>query len=48
VLWVVGGQGLPGGVLLLPWLEWFVEGVSVAWPWLGRRDYSGIRCLRNL
>ena len=44
VLWVVGGQGLPGGVLLLPWLECVVEGVSVAWPWLGRQPE--VRCVR--
>ena len=37
VLWLVSGSGLPGGVLLLPWVEWFVAGVSVAWPWLGHQ-----------
>ena len=37
VLWVVSGYGLPGSVLLVPWVEWFVAGVSVAWPWLGQQ-----------
>lgn len=37
VLWVIGGCGRLRSVLLLPWVEWFVAGVSVAWPWLGHQ-----------
>jgi hypothetical protein len=37
VLWMFGSRGLPAGVMLLPWVEWWLEGVSVAWPWLGRQ-----------
>ena len=32
VLWVISGCGRLGSVLLLPWVEWFVAGVSVAAP----------------
>jgi hypothetical protein len=37
VLWVISGCGRLGSVLLLPWVEWFVAGVSVAWPRLGHQ-----------
>lgn len=36
-LWVFSNRGLPAGVVLLPWGEWWLEGMSVAWPWLGRQ-----------
>jgi hypothetical protein len=33
-------QGHPwvlDGAWVLPWVEWLLEGLSVAWPWLGRQ-----------
>ncbi len=37
VLWMFSSRRLPAGVLLLPWMEWWLEGVSVVWPWLGQQ-----------
>ena len=37
VLWLFGSRKLPAGVVLLPWVEWWLEGISVTWPWLGRQ-----------
>ena len=36
-VWLLGSQRLSSWILLLPWLEWLSEGLSVAWPWLGRQ-----------
>jgi len=37
VLWMLGNRRLPAGVMVLPWVEWWLEGISVTWPWLGRQ-----------
>jgi hypothetical protein len=37
VLWMFSSRRLSAGVLLLPWMEWWLEGVSVVWPWLGQQ-----------
>jgi hypothetical protein len=36
-LWLVSGCGLPEGLIVLPGVEWLLEGLSVAWPWLGHQ-----------
>ena len=37
VLWMLSSRRLPAGFLLLPWMEWWLEGISVVWPWLGQQ-----------
>jgi len=46
-LWLLSSReslALPAWVLLLPWVEWWLEGASVAWPWLGQQpEIRGVR-----
>ena len=37
VLWLFSSRRLLAGCLLLPWMEWGLEGISVVWPWLGQQ-----------
>jgi hypothetical protein len=37
VMWLLSSHWLPGWVPILPWVEWMLEGISVAWPWLGQQ-----------
>jgi transposase-like protein len=37
MLWMFGDRRLPVGLLFLPWVEWWLEGASLAWPWLGQQ-----------
>lgn len=37
VMWRLSSRRLPDWVPVLPWVEWLMEGVSVAWPWLGQQ-----------
>jgi hypothetical protein len=32
-----GHRWVLDGAWVLPWVEWLLEGLSVAWPWLGRQ-----------
>jgi transposase-like protein len=36
-MWLLSNRQVPGWVWLLPWLEWLLEGICVAWPWLGQQ-----------
>jgi transposase len=49
--WAGGQQGVLDWAWVLPWVEWIQEGLSVAWPWLGRQPEVrvllwGVRRLR--
>ena len=35
--WLLSSQSLPSGVALLPWARWLLDGLAVAWPWLGQQ-----------
>jgi hypothetical protein len=35
--WTQGHRWALDGAWVLPWVEWLLEGLSVAWPWLGRQ-----------
>lgn len=35
--WAQGHPWVLDGAWVLPWVEWLLEGLSVAWPWLGRQ-----------
>jgi hypothetical protein len=37
MMWLLSSQWLSDGVLVVPWVEWLLEGMSVAWPWLGQQ-----------
>ena len=37
VMWLLSSRWLPNWVPILPWMEWLLEGIPVAWPWLGRQ-----------
>jgi hypothetical protein len=36
-LWLLSSRRVSDWVMVLPWVEWLLAGVSVAWPWLGRQ-----------
>ena len=36
-MWLLSSRWLPDWVPVLPWVEWLLEGISVAWPWLGQQ-----------
>jgi len=36
-MWLLSSQWLSDGILVVPWVEWLLEGMSVAWPWLGQQ-----------
>ncbi len=35
--WLLSSQSLPSAVALLPWARWLLDGLAVAWPWLGQQ-----------
>jgi hypothetical protein len=37
VMWLLSSRQLPDGVIVLPWVEWLLEGVAMAWPRLGQQ-----------
>jgi hypothetical protein len=37
VMWLLSSRWLSAWVVVLPWVEWLLEGVSVAWSWLGQQ-----------
>lgn len=37
VLWELGGRVFSWWVLLFPCIKWCMDGVSIAWPWLGQQ-----------
>jgi len=42
--WAQGHPWVLDGAWVLPWVEWLLEGLSVAWPWLGRQaEMRGLR-----
>jgi hypothetical protein len=43
-LWWGGSQQEPLGVVLLPWVEWLLAGLAVAWPGFGQQpEVRGLR-----
>lgn len=42
--WVHGQQWVLDWAWVLPWAEWILEGLSVAWPWLGRQPEMRVLC----
>jgi hypothetical protein len=42
--WAHGRQWVLDWAWVLPWVEWILEGLSVAWPWLGRQPEMRVLC----